>query len=661
MRDEFRKEVKDVLASRVAHRCSRPECAAVTSGPAQRPDRAVSKGVAAHITAAAPGGPRYDARLTRQQRRSAENGIWLCEDDARLIDRDLDRFTEPVLEQWKAESELRAKHMLDAGVGSLGVALDLAIPALETVDSLLSFANTRIPYIGRPDELNELNKFLDDDMPFSWWLWTGPAGIGKSRLAVELCRSVSPRWHAGFLDEAHQSGLGDLQAVRPTLVIVDYASQRSTWLSEALVQLGQRRLTSKVRILVLERQSTGLWWETVQRHHRMVESATVATTMYALPNQLRGLDHENIRLLIEGTAAQLGHEDLTSTQVEDIADKSYEMDPNGSPLFIQIAVMDWLDAHGASGGRDDALRRLIARTSNQMGLRLGGASEAMLARRVQLVATALGGLTVEEYVALSEGPKAPVALLPDVFGVLGSVTLDELLDGVRPDIVGELFVLDQVGASGTAKLASTLLLHCACLANPDAYQGFVERAAADHAEHLQLAALLLASVSDDSPLFSAELGVAIIPLLKRSNHPVVEWVFERLATLPASLGAEVASQLLTTARLLVANLVLSEGDTQRASELFTDALADCDPSWPEYGKLLNNRGAAFVMLGQPESRSRTSLRSSVRSPPPMRRARRLSTTVPTSFSRRMTWLSQSPTDRQYWTLPIRHITGGTLR
>ena len=62
-------------------------------------------GVAAHITAAAEGGPRFDPSLTRQQRSSAENGIWLCQTHAKLVDSDSPRFTVELLRQWKAEAE----------------------------------------------------------------------------------------------------------------------------------------------------------------------------------------------------------------------------------------------------------------------------------------------------------------------------------------------------------------------------------------------------------------------------------------------------------------------------------------------------------------------------------------------------------------------------
>ncbi|WP_156624086.1 hypothetical protein [Mycobacterium sp. 852002-40037_SCH5390672] len=501
-----------------------------------------------------------------------------------------------VLRQWKAEAEERARHMVTAGLGSLSVPLDLAIPTTDALDSLLSFANTRVQCVGRADELNELNAFLDAEMPFSWWLWTGPAGIGKSRLAVELCRLASPAWHAGFLGEEYESELDDVVTMRPTLLIVDYASERSTWLSEVLVRFSRRKTGSKVRVLILERQAAGLWWETVQRHHRMSESSQVAATMYAFPHELGGVSRDDARELIKITASELGHQDLTTTQIEDIADKAQSMDPGGGPLFIQIATMDWLDAHGASGGRDEAIRRLLDRSQTGLNLRLEDPSLVPLVRNVQIFATVLGGLSVEEYAELAQVSEIPNGLLPNVFRSLGSVSLDDLLDGVRPDILGELLVLDQLGASETARHASMSLLHYACLAKPDAYQGFLARAAADHTEHPRLIDLLEATIYDESPLISIELGVSIIALLGRSNHEAVNWVFERLQAVQHAEGQDATARLLTSARYSHANLVLRENNTQRACELYTDALTHCDPAWPEYGSILNNRGISFLQL-----------------------------------------------------------------
>jgi hypothetical protein len=74
--------------------------------------------VAAHITAAAKGGPRYDEVLSRQERSSAENGIWLCAKCAKLIDSDLLRYTAPFLHSWKNDAETVARWELE-GKGSL--------------------------------------------------------------------------------------------------------------------------------------------------------------------------------------------------------------------------------------------------------------------------------------------------------------------------------------------------------------------------------------------------------------------------------------------------------------------------------------------------------------------------------------------------------------
>ena len=75
MRDDFLPKVKDILANRAGHKCS--VCSKATSGPSTDPGGAFSDGVAADITAASAGGPRFDPTLSREKRRSAENGIWV--------------------------------------------------------------------------------------------------------------------------------------------------------------------------------------------------------------------------------------------------------------------------------------------------------------------------------------------------------------------------------------------------------------------------------------------------------------------------------------------------------------------------------------------------------------------------------------------------------
>lgn len=147
-RDNFSARVKQELARRVGHRCSRPDCRAPTSGPKSTPEGSVNLGVAAHITAAAPGGPRYNHLLTSNERSSIDNAIWLCHTCSQLIDKDPDRFTEHILRRWKADAESRAARELGVpeapNDSSLAHRLDVVVTARNTPPFAFAFM-TDIP------------------------------------------------------------------------------------------------------------------------------------------------------------------------------------------------------------------------------------------------------------------------------------------------------------------------------------------------------------------------------------------------------------------------------------------------------------------------------------------------------------------------------------
>jgi len=115
MRDGFSAALIGVLAKRAGMLCSNPNCRQPTSGPTQHPDKVVNIGVAAHITAASPGGPRYDQSMTSDARSSIENGIWLCQTCAKLVDSDKGRYTVERLREWKAGVEADAVEALESG------------------------------------------------------------------------------------------------------------------------------------------------------------------------------------------------------------------------------------------------------------------------------------------------------------------------------------------------------------------------------------------------------------------------------------------------------------------------------------------------------------------------------------------------------------------
>lgn len=135
MRDDFTAKVKKTLAERVNLLCSNPVCRKMTSGPNHNDDKATLIGVAAHITAASVGGPRYNDALNSTQRKNINNGIWLCHNCSDLIDKDETRFTAEKLASWKSETENFVHQKILTGQNDTGDALKALIIALRDLNS----------------------------------------------------------------------------------------------------------------------------------------------------------------------------------------------------------------------------------------------------------------------------------------------------------------------------------------------------------------------------------------------------------------------------------------------------------------------------------------------------------------------------------------------
>lgn len=113
-RHNFSQAIKEIAAKRVAYRCSFPGCELPTIGPKYGdPKGHTNIGVACHICAASPDGPRYDVSMTKEQRKSIDNCIWMCENHSVIIDKDEKKYPVELLKRWKKEAEERAAKNLE--------------------------------------------------------------------------------------------------------------------------------------------------------------------------------------------------------------------------------------------------------------------------------------------------------------------------------------------------------------------------------------------------------------------------------------------------------------------------------------------------------------------------------------------------------------------
>lgn len=201
-RDDFTEKTKAQLSKRSGLRCSNPSCGITTIGPGDAPTATMSIGVAAHICAASPGGKRYDAGMTADQRIAIENGIWLCQNCAKLIDSDVDMFPVEKLRHWRTTAEERAREALR--VTKVAASVSGAGPA-DAGWEAVSFANQRSIRFAMAGHglaehdvqacprLEEAQYVIDEVEQRRFATLAGHSGSGKSIVAYHAARHFSDR------------------------------------------------------------------------------------------------------------------------------------------------------------------------------------------------------------------------------------------------------------------------------------------------------------------------------------------------------------------------------------------------------------------------------------------------------------------------------------
>ena len=104
-RDEFSEKTKNQIAETCGLALLGPVMPRAHSRRDSRRQGEINIGIAAHICAAAPGGPRYDEEMPTGDRGAADNGIWLCQEHPKAIDSDPKQHHALSLRDWKKQAE----------------------------------------------------------------------------------------------------------------------------------------------------------------------------------------------------------------------------------------------------------------------------------------------------------------------------------------------------------------------------------------------------------------------------------------------------------------------------------------------------------------------------------------------------------------------------
>jgi hypothetical protein len=218
--DDFPRKIQVKLAERAAYMCSNPACMRITVGPSDAdPSNSTKTGKAAHICAASKNGPRYNEYQTSHQRKSIENGIWLCGTCADLIDKNMGRDY-PVLrlKKWKRDHEKLMKSLVESGFNPLRK-LSPQGADLTTAKKLVKLLEDKgvlfVPYAQEDDELvvKSLDKLRSDLRELRYELSEDSPLDARISAMIDACRYYMNNNVGPMTPSQLEESLGELRKV----------------------------------------------------------------------------------------------------------------------------------------------------------------------------------------------------------------------------------------------------------------------------------------------------------------------------------------------------------------------------------------------------------------------------------------------------------------
>lgn len=334
---------------------------------------------------------------------------------------------------------------------------------LRAEEALVPFDPARQP------DLDALNSWLDDrEWPNAVRLITGAGGLGKTRLALELCQQRATNgWHTGFLDaqlepREMKRAWEQLYAFdMPVLVVIDYAETRQPVLLALVKAILQQPGKHPVRILLLARDG-GEWWDNLPSkdpHCEALLSGYATTgpyTLLPLHPEEEGRRHA-YRQALSAFADVLGVGVPEVTP--ELAGEHF-----GRPLYLQMAAL--LALHGERPTTAEGLTRALLNHERRYWSRLLAnlifSEPEQHAQQLLALTTLAGGFATprdaQVYWNKSDANKLSPAEFTSLFKALVPLYPGKQgLQAVRPDLLGEALVAQTLAGSDAACLLNAVL------------------------------------------------------------------------------------------------------------------------------------------------------------------------------------------------------------
>lgn len=322
-----------------------------------------------------------------------------------------------------------------------------------------------VPFHGREQELDDLWQWCHSTHSLEVRLYTGPGGIGKTRLMRELVlRLRSKGWQSGFLEGelvAATAPFWSALAAGPEqrLFVIDYAETRRDELVRLLGELIREADGASRRVLLLARAADD-WWDRLraERHGVGEMLSGPRTKAFSIGPVSLSLERRQYSygLAVEHFSRKLGR------PVPDMGRTDLDQAEYGSTLLLHMAALaaiDHVDVQGDQGilhyilGRE---RRFWADRAAAMDLPRH--LESGIGRMMAAITLKGGVQRREDALALSMA----IAFLADQSAAIREAVvqlLHETYPGARwiepilPDLLGEQLCQEETDDDPEALLA----------------------------------------------------------------------------------------------------------------------------------------------------------------------------------------------------------------
>lgn len=348
------------------------------------------------------------------------------------------------------------------------------IPASVPSNNLFHYSCPNMPGIyGRDGEQQLLQDFLLAEEPFQFWVISGPAGVGKTKLVYSFSkRTAFSEWRFIFVPKHLVNALAMLQEcniAQNTCLIFDYANEVSDDLSRLFQRLlcFDSRNGTKLRVLLIAREGMKEthYYEDENPNWflKILKASECLTKKLFQPEflELSGIGEEDYIKLIDAYCRAYANTSLNETDkqviLKYISDELYDPIRKVEPLYVLFSVDAFLQEKQLNHwNKRELLKNVLQRNYEKWEQHIESKELFLALLDMLRYATIVGEWDPNNGVPRHLQKSAdtlyafieqdPSNMISEYFTTLTGKSLFRdrhyILSSLTPDIVGEFFVLD---------------------------------------------------------------------------------------------------------------------------------------------------------------------------------------------------------------------------